>query len=313
MDEEMFVRIGGIDQWITIHGSDRNKPVVLFLHGGPGNTISPFADSMFAGLSQDLTLVQWDQRGAGRTFGRNPPTGPVSIERMVEDGVEVAEFLRSHLDKRKIILVGGSWGSILGVRMAHARPDLFHAYVATPQSTVGLAIDPDRYDQLLAWSAANNEQAVATLTRLGPPPWRSVWDWIAFRQAERPYEAAMTTASPAALTISPAYATPQERKAYEEGERFSLLNFWGADLSGPIMNFDLLALGTGFELPIFFIQGSADLRSPPETARAYLDKIRAPRKRFYVVPGAGHEPSATSLALLRRVLLEEVGPLAGRR
>ncbi|MGB7761147.1 MAG: hypothetical protein WBL61_15040 [Bryobacteraceae bacterium] len=66
--EETFVRIGGIDQWITIKGDDRNNPVVLFLHGGPGDALSPFADAMFAGWEKNLTLVQWDQRGAGRTY-----------------------------------------------------------------------------------------------------------------------------------------------------------------------------------------------------------------------------------------------------
>lgn len=312
VNEEMFVPIGGIEQWITIHGSDRNNPVVLFLHGGPGNPLSLFADSLFAGWGQDLTLVQWDQRGAGRTFGKNPPTGPVRIERMVEDGVEVAEFLRKHLGKRKIMLVGGSWGSILGVRMAHARPDLFSAYVGAPQSTSGLAIDRDRYDRLRAWAAANNEQAVATLTRIGPPPWRSVWDWVTYRQAERPYESSLITSPPAPLAIAPAYATPEERQAYEKGERFSLFNFWNEDLSGPIMHFNLSELGADFALPIVLIQGSADIRSPPDRARAYLEELRAPRKTFHLLPGAGHEWSQECLALIRQVLLEEGGSRAAR-
>lgn len=304
VNEERFVRIGGIEQWITIRGDDRKNPVVLFLHGGPGNTLSPYADSLFPGWSRDFTLVQWDQRGAGRTFGRNPPTEPVSIERMVADGVEVAEFLRTHLGKRKIFLVGGSWGSMLGIRMAHARPDLFLAYVGAPQSTAGLAIDPDRYHRLRVWAIANNEQSAAALTKIGPPPWRSVWDWIAYRQAERPYEAGLITASATRLAMSPAYATPEERQAYEKGERFSLFNFWGEDLSGPLMTFDLLSLGAKFELPITFIQGSVDVRSPPDLARAYLDKIRAPRKQFYVVPGAGHEWAQASAERIRQVLLE---------
>jgi predicted alpha/beta-fold hydrolase len=69
--EELFVPIGGIDQWITIKGGNRNNPVVLFLHGGPGDALSPFADAMFAGWEKDFTLVPWDQRGAGRTYGKS--------------------------------------------------------------------------------------------------------------------------------------------------------------------------------------------------------------------------------------------------
>lgn len=125
--EEMYVPIGGIPQWLTIKGEDRSNPVVLFLHGGPGDAWSPFADSMFAGWDKNFTLVQWDQRGAGRTYSKNGPSiaPTMTVDRMVGDGIEVAEFLTRHLHKKKIILVGGSWGSILGIYMIHARPKLF--------------------------------------------------------------------------------------------------------------------------------------------------------------------------------------------
>ena len=107
INEEMFVRIGGIGQWITIKGDDRNNPVVLFLHGGPGDAWSPFADAMFGGWDKDFTLVQWDQRGAGRTYGKSGPSiePTMTIERMMQDGVEVSEFLTKHLNRKKIIIV----------------------------------------------------------------------------------------------------------------------------------------------------------------------------------------------------------------
>jgi hypothetical protein len=86
--EGMFVQIGGIDQWITIKGGDRNNPVVFFLHGGPGDALSPFADAMFGAWEKDFTLVQWDQRGAGRTYGKNGPAIELTmtVERMTDDG-----------------------------------------------------------------------------------------------------------------------------------------------------------------------------------------------------------------------------------
>src|SRR5260221_3313747 len=89
--EEAFVRIGGSEQWITITGDDRANPVVLFLHGGPGDAYSPFAGSMFRGWEKDFTLVQWDQRGAGRTYGKSGPSvePTMTVERMVKDGIEV--------------------------------------------------------------------------------------------------------------------------------------------------------------------------------------------------------------------------------
>ena len=115
INEAMYVPIGGIEQWITIKGTDRGNPVVLFLHGGPGGAQSGVADSLFPGWERDFTLVQWDQRDAGRTFIKNgeavEPT--ITLERMTDDGIEVAEFLRAHLQKNRIILTGGSWGAVL--------------------------------------------------------------------------------------------------------------------------------------------------------------------------------------------------------
>ena len=167
VSEQMFVQIGGIPQWITIKGEDRNNPVVLVLHGGPGDALSPYADSMYAGWDKSFTLVQWDQRGAGRTFTKNGPSiePTMTVERMAQDGIEVAEFLTRHLNQKKIIILGGSWGSILGVYMAHARPDLFYAYVGSAQMVNWQEDLSAGYARVLGMArAANNQQAVTWLS-----------------------------------------------------------------------------------------------------------------------------------------------------
>jgi len=149
IDEARFVEIGGIQQWITIRGDDRNNPVLLFLHGGPGDAINPWAYAGFGGWSKHFTVVQWDQRGAGRTFGKNSgaPSGSITVARMTQDGIELAELLRRELRTDKLVLVGHSFGSILGVFMVKARPELFHAFVGT-----GQVADPRR-NYAVAYSA----------------------------------------------------------------------------------------------------------------------------------------------------------------
>jgi len=108
---------------------------VLFLHGGLGDALSSFADALYQGWEKDFMLVQWDQRGAGRTYGKSGPSidSTITIERMKQDGTEVAEYLTKHLQQKKVILEGGSWDSILVIYMAQARPDLFYAYVGVAQ------------------------------------------------------------------------------------------------------------------------------------------------------------------------------------
>jgi pimeloyl-ACP methyl ester carboxylesterase len=312
VSEQMFVQIGGIPQWITIKGKDRNNSVVLILHGGPGDALSPYADSMYAGWDKSFTLVQWDQRGAGRTFTKNGPSiePTMTVERMAQDGIEVAEFLTRHLNQKKIIILGGSWGSILGVYMAHARPDLFYAYVGSAQMVNWQEDLSAGYARVLGMArAANNQQAITALMAIGAPPWHSVAKWPVYRKWERIYQAKLVTSRPNPATISPEYASPDDQAHYAEADDFSFMHFWGETLSGPLTKVDLPALGKTFAIPFFIIQGQEDLTAAPELAKAYLDSIEAPEKEFYLVPGTGHEDSATSLALTLKVLIEQVRPL----
>ena len=135
VDEAGFVAIGGIRQWVTVSGRDCASPVVLIVHGGPGNPNTPFAHNLFGDWAKDFTVVQWDQRGSGKTYGQNRPAEdePLTMDRLAADGVEMARYATQRLGKRKVILMGGSWGSALAVNMAMAAPQLFHAYVGTAQ------------------------------------------------------------------------------------------------------------------------------------------------------------------------------------
>jgi pimeloyl-ACP methyl ester carboxylesterase len=311
INEKMFVPIGGIEQWVTIKGADRNNPVVLVLHGGPGNAWSPFADALFAGWDRDVTLVQWDQRGAGRTYGKSGTSieSTMTIERMAQDGIEVAEYLTEHLAKKKIVILGASWGSVLGIHMARARPELFEAYVGMGQMVGWRQNLTASYTHVLELAkTAGDAQSTAALTTLGPPPWDTLKKWPAFRKVRVAYQAKIATAPAVPLTLNPDYGSPEEQAQYEAADDFSFVHFVGMTMSGPLTAVDLPALGLEFKIPIFIIQGGADLTTTPELAKAYLESIKAPRKQFHLVPGAGHEPSAPTMALMRKVLVEEIRP-----
>src|SRR5690606_27260779 len=140
--EEKFISIGGIEQWITIKGDDVTKPIILFIHGGPGSTMSQYDDTMYGAWEKDFILVNWDQRGAGKTYGYNAPEeldedylmeNQLTVEQMTNDGIEVTKYIIEYLKKEKVILVGTSWGSILGVKMALNNPELFYAYIGHAQ------------------------------------------------------------------------------------------------------------------------------------------------------------------------------------
>ncbi len=313
IEEGRYIRIGGIEQWISIKGADRNNPVLLVLHGGPGNAWSPYAASMFAGWDRDFTVVQWDQRGAGRTFGKSGPAvaDTMTIERMVQDGIEVALFLKTHLGKERIMLTGGSWGSMLGLQMVQSRPDLFDTMVGfAPVVSVQASIRSG-YDKVLHMArSAGDQTAIDALTSLGTPPWQTIRKWPLFRTWLRTYQSRIVTAPLAPRAISSVYASAQEEAMNEAADEFSFIHFWGMTMSGPLMQVDLASRGLDYGVPVHLVAGAEDLTAPPELAKRFFDGIRAPRKQFHLVPGTGHEPSVPQLALVHKILLDEAGMLS---
>lgn len=308
VDEKGFVSIGGIEQWVRIKGSSCANPIVVLVHGGPGNPTTPFADKFYQSWEKDFTIVQWDQRGAGMTYGRNPVTDdtPLLVEQLRDDGIEVARFAAKRFGKRQVILLGGSWSSVLGVYMIKAEPGMFCGYVSTSQ-VVGPLPTQQSIDATLSLAhAAGDSDSVAKIVALGPLPWTDPRSPGIFRRVIRKYEHARTEPVPKAWMGSPPeYATPKYEADYTAGEDYSWLQFVGLKGDGIASKIDLYKLGPKFEVPFYMVQGEQDLLTMPESSRRYFDFIQAPRKEFVLVPHAGHDPNPptveTQLALLKKI------------
>jgi pimeloyl-ACP methyl ester carboxylesterase len=309
IDEEAFVPIGGIDQWITIRGQDRANPVLLFLHGGPGDVTNPWTFAMFAPWEEHFTVVQWDQRGAGKTFGRNGAAiGPtMTMDRMVQDGVEVADYLRHHLNKKKIIVVAHSFGSIIGLRMVRARPDLFCAYVGTGQVADETRNYYAAYDALMQNArAVGNQEAIADLTRVGPPPYKSgdgyrtQWKW-----ANKFEGADVFLYSRLGLTLVAPGSSVRDINMSDDGQALS-----GDRLVSQATTQTPAGLGLDFAIPMFFFQGAEDFTTPTALAHQYLDALKAPQKAFVPIEGGGHFAVFMKPDLFLKELITRVRPLA---
>ena len=313
IDEGRFVRIGGIDQWITFRGRDRENPALLLLHGGPGVAISPYPRDVIFSWTKDFTLVQWDQRGAGKTFGRSGPLAPdVTIEQMVADGLEVAEFVRRKLHKQKIVLLGLSWGTILGIHMVKARPDLFYAYVGTGQMVNEQEGEAMAYSQVLDKARARSDRnAVKELEAIGRPPYDSQEKLGVQRKWGRAYEPGAPSNWRLIWTIlfeSP--ASFRDVKDYTAGVVDSQNHFFGQNMSGPLNAVDLRTLGLNFGVPIFVFQGAEDDVAPVRLAQAYVNSMVAPQKQFVAITGAGHTALNTKSDEFLTLMDRLVRPLA---
>ena len=315
IDDALFVDIGGAQHWITIRGQDRSNPVVLVLHGGPGSAIAGLAPA-FVPWEREFTVVQWDQPGAGRTFraaGRTIPRD-LSVEGMAQAGVEVAEWVRARLDKDKIVLVGWSWGSILGVHMVKARPDLFAAYVGTGQVVAMQDGEELAYANVLAKARQRaDDDAIAELEEIGPPPYEALTEISVQRKWATQYEVGRG--------LDAAFVLPQlfaPRTTFADIYDLALAtaaagtHFVGPTMTGPMTQIDLRRLGPEFFVPMFVVQGVEDDFTPAELSRAWLETVSAPQKAFVPIERAGHFALTEHGEEFLRALRERVRPLAVR-
>lgn len=311
IQEGQYVQIGGREQWVQIRGEDRDNPVLLFLHGGPGVANSPLT-ALFRGWERDFTVVQWDQPGAGKTASRNGKRAyaGLSVETMVSDSIEVAEWALRRLNKRQLIVFGTSWGSLLGIQLVKRRPDLVLAYVGEGQFVDGREGERIGYDLALARARQlGKRDTVTALEKVGPPPYpdtkASMTKQHALGQVDM--ETANGHAFPnilAAAIFAPGYSL-RDTLAYLRGMGASIQVFEQA-----ILTHDLRDLGADFAAPLFFFQGARDLYTPAQPVEAYVPTLRAPHKELVLWEDEAHLTFLTNPEKVHQELIARVRPLA---
>lgn len=322
IEEEKFIFLGEIEQWITINGDDKTKPVILFLHGGPGSTMSHFENNMYAGWEKDFILVHWDQRGAGRTFGRNAPSelsedyyvqNPLKLDQMTKDGIELTKYILEYLDKQKVILVGTSWGSILGMRMILYNPELFHAYVGHSQVVHFSKNINFAYKKVYEMVQSKGDKtSMELLNTLGEPPYNDARSYGQLLRVIKKYERDNSTSAPESWwKIAAQYDNEKDNKARFDGDDYSFINFTGHKKLGipsMVSDFDLEKDGLVIEIPVYVIQGEEDILTSKEITKPYFDKIKAVKKEYFLVPDAahGHNQSVvdTQFEVVQHILTE---------
>jgi pimeloyl-ACP methyl ester carboxylesterase len=309
--EQRFVKVGGIDQWIQLRGEDRNNPVLLVLHGGPGWPNAVFTLPLRP-WEQHFTVVQWDHRGAGKTLRRTGKagSGEMTFDRRVADAVEVIEFLREHLGVEKVILLAESMGTLTGLPLVKRRPDLVHALVVTDLYVDMVANEAAKWQLTLErLRAAGNAKGVAALEQIGPDParwdlraWNTNMAW-AFRTNVPTPNLDRKLLFPLALT-SPIY-TLRDLSSLFMGFQWST-----AQMFQELRAYDARGLGPRFEVPFFLFQGESDVITVTSLAAEYFEEIEAPAKELALIPDAGHFAAFTQPERFLAVLRTRVSPLA---
>ncbi|TQR40907.1 alpha/beta fold hydrolase [Paenibacillus popilliae] len=295
IDCREFVTIGGISQYLHHRGEDVDNPVMLFLHGGPGEPILPFAQEFQIPWEKHITVVHWDQRNCGKTYFNNDPkqvTPTTTVDRIVQDTYEVVQYLKKKYSKEKIIILGHSWGSVLGSLFTKKYPELVQAYIGVGQ--IVNMIDNERvgYEKVLeSAKEAGNENDVRALLRLKPyPPNTFDGEMIRKLKKVRKFQSKYKLAAgPTIELIGNALSSPFY--TFKDMRYFFISGAFGDEqrhIWKYLMEFDLASMGAAFEVPVFFIHGERDWQTPYPLAREFYSTIKAPLKQFYSIPDAGH-------------------------
>jgi pimeloyl-ACP methyl ester carboxylesterase len=311
VNEAGFIRLKGMDQWVSIRGEDRSNPVLVLLHGGPGSAFLPITYERLRPWEKDFTVVQWDQPGAGRTYGRNrrAGAGDLSLDRIAGDGVELVEYVRKRLGKDKVILVGISWGSLVGVEMARRRPDLVHAYVGGGQVVDMQRNEAVGFDSLLQKLRDKGDaESEARLLAIGPPPYPDTKALMTERKilmANPPAtERGLYRDLIATLLFAPDYGL-NDIKDWVDAARSSTKAMLPA-----LMSYSDDVAAPAIPVPVFFIQGEEDIQTPTVLVKSYFDRLRAPSKQLILLPGGGHSAVIAMPDVFLRELRTQVRPIA---
>ncbi len=312
IDELIPSTIGGVRQWLLLRGEDSNRPILLFLHGGPGSPLMPFSRTFDAELVRRFLVVHWDQRQAGKSFDPTVAGSTLQIPRYVDDCLEVLAYLHQRFPRNRILLVGHSWGSLLGLRVAAADPPGLLGYVGVGQMVDVARGEREAYDWAVARARENGAKAlVAKLDALGPPPYPKAAGVFALSSAVAALGGVFARVTPQqlghALQTSPDY-TSEDRERKGQGEVASL----GA-LKESIESFRALDAVPSLPVPVWFVEGAEDHVCPPDLLAEYEAKLTDRRgKHLVTMPGTGHFPFWDDPSGFARVLDQIVEQAGGR-
>ncbi|NPD89026.1 MAG: alpha/beta hydrolase [Asgard group archaeon] len=301
------VILGGLEQSILIRGQKRSNPILLFLHGGPGSTEMALAHVYQKNLEKKFTIVNWDQRGAGKSFKLGIPKTSMTIEQFVTDALELVLLLKKRFNQEKIFIAGHSWGSALGIKLIHRHPEHFYAYVGIGQAVHLAEGERISYEFVLRTAREqNNKKAIKQLERIKE---KEIWD-SRYTQKQRKWLTKFrgwyyhSTSSWVLLKYyinSPEYSLLDCIKLLL-GSLFSLNHMW----KSLIEESSFIGRIKEVKVPVFFLAGRFDYNSPSELVVEFYEQLEAPKKELIWFEESAHSPNYEEQEKFDRVMIEKV-------
>lgn len=295
IDTKETAVLGGVGQSIRIRSADPSLPVILFLHGGPGVCERHQVLKYHSGLSGAATLVCWDQRGSGLSYSRKLDPKAMTVSRMVDDAQELVTLLQRRFCRDKIIIVGHSWGTLLGTLLAHRYPEGVWAYVGMGQFVNGPENEAMSYAFVRTEAEKRGDKkAIRALDRIGAPVkghYRNLDDLMVQRNLMTKYGGgtfegrdSLVSSLVIPLLKSPEYSL-LDLKKFSDGAYFSLKALWEE-----VVDFNLFQEVPELSMPVYLTEGRHDQNTPIPIAQRWFDALKAPYKEWIWFERSAHTP-----------------------
>lgn len=307
--------INGAPQRITIRGKNKDNPVILLVHGGPGNIAAPFAPKIAGYSLEDIfTVCYWEQRGAGLAYTADIADSTITLNQIVNDGIEVVKFLRNTLKKDKIYIEGTSWGTTVSAFMVQKNPELFHAYIGVGQMANQPLSEQMSYDFVMSEAKKQNDTAaIIELKRIERPPYpnKSNVEMAEACDVER-----LLLMKFVPMRRAPGFN--EFRKAFMDNgltfmEKFTYLinnpeQYYPAYkiLWPTCFNVNLMRDAPEWEIPVYIMQGDNDHFTETFLAKAYFDSLNAPVKKWFLFENATHAVQFEYPEKYRSIYINEI-------
>ncbi|WP_428911778.1 alpha/beta fold hydrolase [Niallia sp. Krafla_26] len=284
------VDINGSQQWIYVRTKNEDKPILLFLHGGPGAAQIYCVDRYFEKLEEDFIVVDWDQRGSGKSYNKKSLNRKLTINQYVEDIKVLSQLLLKRFNKDKIFLVGHSWGTIIGLLAVEKYPELFQCYLG-----IGQVIDLEEgegrgYDYALQQSKLYHHRSnYQTLVRLGSPPYPSLKKTAQFRKVLDQYggfryQQRMNLWNDIKEMITSKHYRIKDIYHWLKGIHYLTKHF-----RSEIVKINFKEQVKKVEIPVYFLTGQFDYITPYSLVEEYMEIIDSPYKKLIIIENTAHD------------------------
>ena len=282
INESMYVDINGTKQWINIYGQKKDNPVLLYLHGGPGDAVSVFGGVITQKWTDVYTVVTWDQRNCGKSYSADQNSTQITFDLMMQDGKEMTEYLRDYLGADKITLLGHSWGSYFGANLAQTYPEYYDCFIG-----VGQLVDWQKNEEIFAEAAkkwvGSDPEGKELLEKLSGDSHYEAKNALLSKYGYSNLGDGIDYNSFDAMLNNPFY-TLKDWKDFLSTDGKVYRDFFESD---EFQHFSLLGKNE-YKMPYYNINGGADYTVNFELAQEYFDTVNAPRKKLYLMPDTRH-------------------------